>query len=223
MIAVTMARNEADIIGRTVAHLYSQGVDKVIVADNLSTDLTAQIAKDAGAWVTPDPDRAYYQGAKMTALAARFAKCDEWVVPFDADEFWWGVDKLNDDTPYDIVTAQPHVHVRDERRMFTTEPQPKVAFRWRKGAQIQMGNHWVDCVGERIGFGVLEVCHHQYRSLEQVAHKVRQGVAAYDLTMFGEVHGSHWRELAALDDEVLAEWWATYINQATVRCHLLPQ
>jgi hypothetical protein len=39
VVAVSMVRDEEDIVGATVAHMRSQ-VDHVIVADNLSTDRT---------------------------------------------------------------------------------------------------------------------------------------------------------------------------------------
>lgn len=34
--AVCVARDEADVIGATVSHLLDQGVDQVLVADNMS-------------------------------------------------------------------------------------------------------------------------------------------------------------------------------------------
>ena len=41
--AVTMVRNEADIIGTTVRHLLAQDVDGILVADNGCTDDTRAI------------------------------------------------------------------------------------------------------------------------------------------------------------------------------------
>ena len=43
VMAVTMVKDEADIIGRVITHLLEQEVDRVIVADNMSSDDTPQI------------------------------------------------------------------------------------------------------------------------------------------------------------------------------------
>ena len=75
-VAVCMARDEADVIGSTVAHMLAQ-VDAVIVADNLSTDRTREILDQLAGGssgrlvVVEDPDPAYRQSEKMTALALR--------------------------------------------------------------------------------------------------------------------------------------------------------
>jgi hypothetical protein len=212
-----MARDEADIIGRTVAHLINQGA-RVVMLDNGSVDGTGYIARELGALVLDDPEPAYYQAHKMTALAEAHAEEGEWVIPFDADEVWLGLDKLSDD--YDKATASTHVHVEHSRRALMNEHHPKVAFRWRAGAAICMGNHNVERAGDRDGLGLLTVCHYQYRTLEQVKRKVRQGTAAFDLTTLKDSYGSHWRELAALDDEALAAWWTTYQGQQTTLCQL---
>lgn len=222
MIAICMAKNEEDIIGCTVAHLFDQGVDRVIVADNLSTDNTAVTARRVGAHVIDDPDPAYRQADKMTALCQQFAHPGEFVIPFDADEYWSGLDVLNDDETkcaLDVVTARPHVHI-GAGRLSGCEPHPKVAFRWTPAARIEMGNHYVSGAGPRTVDGLLDVCHHQYRTLEQVRRKVTQGVAAYQLTNLAPSFGSHWRELAAFSEDELEVWWESYTNQPTVRCPL---
>ena len=93
--AITMVKNEADIIDRSVQHLLKQGVDHVLVADNLSTDATPDIltrlSRDHPVHVAHDRDPAHYQSWKMGLLAqaARRSGAD-WIVPFDADELWFG-------------------------------------------------------------------------------------------------------------------------------------
>jgi len=49
--AISMVKNEEDIIGESVTNLLAQGVDYVLIADNQSTDATAQLAQGAGALV----------------------------------------------------------------------------------------------------------------------------------------------------------------------------
>lgn len=224
MIAICMARDEDDIISGTVAHLFEQGVGRVVVADNLSTDSTAASARRMGALVVSDPDPAYRQADKMTALCQQYATEGEFVIPFDADEFWSGLDILNDEDhlcPLDVVTAITHVHI-GPKRVIGNELHPKVAFRWTANAKLDMGNHRVFGAGPRRADNLLDVCHHQYRTLEQVKRKVTQGVAAYALTDLGATYGKHWRDIAALTDDELLQWWEHYITQPTTDCPLVP-
>ena len=55
VVAVTMVRDEEDVIRSTVAHMLDE-VDAVIVADNLSTDRTREILDDLLA-LPVDPGR----------------------------------------------------------------------------------------------------------------------------------------------------------------------
>lgn len=209
MIAIGMMRDEADIIGRTVAHLIAQGC-RVVVADNLSVDGSDAIAWHAGADVVRDPDPAHYQSQKMTALAARHAKEGEWVVPFDADEQWDGLADLHDD--YDVAVAHPVVQIPTATgwRDGPTETWPKVAFRWRPGCRIDHGNHIVFGAGPRIAEDVVTVKHFQYRTFEQVKRKVRQGARALIAAGLPADTGQHWRDLARLTDAELEAWWVDY-------------
>lgn len=51
--------NESQPIAGVVREILAQGVDRVIVVDNGSTDDTAEIAADAGAMVVSEPSRGY--------------------------------------------------------------------------------------------------------------------------------------------------------------------
>ncbi len=217
MIAVTVAKNEADIIRTTVEHLLTQGC-RVVVADNLSSDGTAEELIDLpDVHIVRDEDPAHRQGAKMTALAGQYANEGEWVIPFDADELWWNLDFLSDEI--DVATAHPHVHYGPLRQP-GVEPHPKTAFRWHKGARIDEGNHYVFGAGRIVADGLLDVCHYQYRTLEQVRRKVTQGTAALNAAGMGETTGTHWRDLARLDDNQLSRWFDDYIAKANVLCRL---
>ena len=97
IVGVSMVKDEADIIGFTVANLLDQGVDHLIIADNLSSDSTSEILKRIQADGHPislveDKEVGYYQSRKMTDLATTaFEQFDaDIVVPFDADEYWTG-------------------------------------------------------------------------------------------------------------------------------------
>lgn len=221
--AVGMVRDEADIIGYTIRHILGQ-VDRVLIADNLSTDGTRAIldelaADDARLTVIDDVDPAYYQSRKMTALAAAAAAAGaKWVLPMDADEVWYSphgriADVLADLGPEAAVAAADvfdHVatgsdstdeNPLDRMAWRRREPceLPKVACRPMLPARIEQGNHaasfpWVT-INE-----LLVVRHFPYRSAEQMIRKAHNGAAAYAATDLPEHEGKHWRDYGALAD-----------------------
>lgn len=223
IVAVSMFRNEEDVARRVVEHLYAEGVDLVIVADNLSTDDTRGELVAAGAEVIDDPDPAYLQAKKMTALARLAADHGaDWVLPFDADEVWYcpfaTIGGTLDSCEADVLSARgwdhiarpddPAGHPFDAIQWRRPDPQPlpKVAFRPHPDAKVAQGNHAVDRPGWLVS-DLLFYRHFQYRSLEQMRAKVRNGAAAYDVTDLPASEGAHWRRLAVLtDDELEAEW-----------------
>ena len=217
---ICMARNEADIIASTVAHMLTQ-VDHVLVADNLSTDDTARILSESGVEVIDDPDPAYRQSEKMTALAQRARDAGAtWVVPFDADEIWYSPfgrigDVLTAMTDHAVATADLFDHVptsidpaddtnpvtRIGWRRRNPGALPKVACRTRPDLVIEQGNHdatygrrWR---GRRIT-GQLVVRHYPYRTAAQFVAKARQGAAALRLTDLPPSSGAHWRQYAQI-------------------------
>lgn len=92
-MGISVVRNEADIIGVTVAHHLSQGLDEAIVLDNGSTDGTDGVLESLA---ERDPrvswrrnDSPFDQSALVTGLAREaHRRGADWVLPFDADEFW---------------------------------------------------------------------------------------------------------------------------------------
>jgi glycosyltransferase involved in cell wall biosynthesis len=81
---VMPALNEEDAIGRVLADIPWDVVRRVVVADNGSTDRTAQVARDGGAIVVPAPQRGY--GAACLAALAHVRKDPPDIVVFlDAD------------------------------------------------------------------------------------------------------------------------------------------
>jgi hypothetical protein len=225
-----MFRDEADVAPFVVRHMLDEGC-YVLVADNMSTDGTRQIldqiaASEPRLIVVDDLEVGYYQDRKMTALGQQAAEWGAtWIVPFDADEWWYSpvgrlADVLTVDVPADVLKAfgwdhRPHqTDDQTDRNPFTrmrwrepdTQKFPCVAYRPHPDAWLHMGNHDIDRSGRRVA-GLLEYRHFGFRSFEQMRRKVRQGKQAYDATDLPYLHGTHWREMGAMSDaELSAEW-----------------
>ena len=227
LVAVMMARDEADVIGYTLAHLLGEGVDHVIVSDNRSEDDTRSVCEEFGLPVTvlDDPEPGHYQGRKTSALAQMaYGMGADWVLPCDADELFYArtgtLAEFFADCPFDVVGAQVFDHIATDdddpgepnpflrarwRRQY---PQrlPKVAFRASPCPEVAEGNHDVRGVGDNRGGGLF-ARHVQYRSFEQMARKVRNGAEALDAAGMHPLHGTHWRDAARLSDDDLFRQW----------------
>lgn len=212
VFGISMVRDEADIIESTIRHMLHE-VDELIVIDNGSVDGTREILAEIPITVLDDPDPAYYQSEKMSALAqqARQRGAD-WVVPFDADEWWVADGRIGDvlaRCDSHIVTAAlfDHVATPDDQLGWRRREGlglPKVAVRALPGLTIHQGNHGAALTGvrrPRVADGLLTVHHFPYRSPEQFISKVRNGAAAYAATDLPEGVGVHWRQYGRILDE----------------------
>jgi glycosyltransferase involved in cell wall biosynthesis len=230
VVAITMVRDEADIIGHTIRHLLRQGIDHIIVADNMSIDDTGfilqQFQETGRVTVIEDTEPGYYQDQKMTALAHQ-AHNDfdaEWILPFDADEYWyWTGGTLAEffsKATADIFTATGWDHIATDddnpaetnpfkqitHRRQTPQKMGKVAFRYHPDIHIDFGNHFI-FNHPGLQAQALNYRHYQYRSFEQLVTKARNGAAAYNATNLHPTYGAHWRQLGEYDDAML---WATW-------------
>lgn len=162
--AIAMVRNEADIIETTVRHLLQQGIDHMLVVDNLSDDDTprvlARLAEEIPhLHVGTDSEPAYYQSAKMTQLSDLVSAAGaRWIIPFDADELWFApqgrlVDALDDSgSPVrraHLFNLFPSPGGKQWRLDTARHFDDKVAFRPWGGAVVTMGNHEVSRPGSR--------------------------------------------------------------------------
>lgn len=94
VFGIVVVRNEADVIRLSLLHHLGLGLDTVLVLDNASTDGTAELLERMSRddprirWSTDAG--LFYQVEARTALAREALRQGaDWVVPFDADEFWW--------------------------------------------------------------------------------------------------------------------------------------
>ena len=92
IFGVMMVRNERDILPVSLRYHLESGIDQILVADNGSTDGTAEILEEFAAtnrvhvFARPGP---FHQADTTTALAREaFLRGARWVLPIDADEFW---------------------------------------------------------------------------------------------------------------------------------------
>ena len=234
---ICMVRDEDDIIGATVAHMLEQ-VDHVLVADNLSTDWTREVLESLSCprlTVVDDDDPAYCQDEKMSRLAYEAMRAGaDWVVPFDADEWWYSphgrigdvLGRLGDyaiaeadlfdhvATAADPVEGSPVERIGWRRRK--PGPLPKVACRTSPDLHIEMGNHGAHygAFHGRVITEQLVVRHFPYRSAEQMTRKALQGAAALEAAGMPRHVGQHWRDYADLERanpgaiaDVFHEWF----------------
>ena len=235
--AVTMVRDEEVRIEGAVRQLLDGGVDVVVVADNLSTDRTASLLADLATElplvVVSDREPAYYQGPKMSILARAAARCGaSWVVPFDADELWYGVGEplatrlrsiredaavapVFDYLPEQASSASSRPY--DDFVWRTAEPvTTKVAFRAHLLASLNSGNHSVAQPVTRC-HGALEINHYPFLSFDHFVAKARQGAAALDATDFPDAIGGHWRTWGGAADGELEQHWEEQLHGRAVR------
>lgn len=202
--AVTMVRNEVDVIEEVVRHLLDEGVDQVLAADHGSDDGTYELLQELAAslpvHVTRVSFAAYHQAQVVTLLSRAAARNGAaWVVPFDGDELWAAaipeqrlVDVLRD-ADAEVVQAEWIEYVplvesgasgaepfarRHPFRLPAPDPEfGKVAFRANWLCFVPRGSHRVLLPSPTATEG-LRVAHFRIRSAEQVHRKATDGRAA---------------------------------------------
>ena len=223
VFAISMFKNEEDIAEFSLKHMIDEGVDGLIVADNMSTDSTRKKIEIAQEYaqskgiifdIVDDNEVGYHQSRKMTDLARMAVEKygATWIIPFDCDELWWRADERvgNIIRNTDGLT---HLYARITNYFpsaldlpgdnpFETilwrqpEPQefPKVAFKWFDDAVIQQGNHSVVIPSlDKCVVEDVQLAHFPYRTFEQFKSKARNGALAYKATDLPYDMGAHWR------------------------------
>lgn len=237
--AVTMVRNEADVVGHSIRHLLHQGVDGVIVVDNLSEDATPTVLadlahEDARVHVGANTLDAFYQGRAMSYLTwlAHRAGAD-WIILFDADEFWFGDEgtvvealrrsgdgRVQAASAYDVLPASTDgIDFTNPNAVGRMKPEPstvKVAVRPDRWVWVDDGNHTCLDLG-RAAPGPLRIAHVPHRSLGQRMQKATTGAAALErATSLGSHIGHHWRAAAGQSGDELAAAWVQEVDDARI-------
>ena len=195
----------------------------MLVADNGSTDgtldLLHDLARRAPVHVAVDTEPRYYQAAKMTRLAdaARRAGA-EWVVPFDADEYWFAAGTSLADhlraTREGLVRARLFnvfpTSTGGWRLDLTPHAFGKVAVRAHWAARLGIGNHTASHPGEHVPG--LYIAHYPWRSSAQLRRKgVQGGGALTDDQVAGGV-GKHWARFRDAEEAWTDQAWTDVLE-----------
>ena len=233
--AVSMVKDEADVLRYTVENLFRQGVDEMIVMNNMSTDETNDILSDLSNtynlfWEI-DHEVGYYQSEKMTLLANKaFVRGANWVIPVDADEYWTGVNKsLREsiacskgqilkvnlynyfNTDENAVAESPFERINHHDVL--SAPLPKVIVSNVRNLKIHQGNHGADGIGNVRWLRDACIGHFPWRSYEQFERKISNGAKAYNASTLPKAMGSHWRAYGQLLEDYGSEGLKSHYDQ----------
>ena len=210
IVAVSSVLNEAPILRDTTMHLLNQGVDWVVISDGRSTDGTRELICELPQTTMLTQYGPFRQDEEMTRLAQYARKMGaDWVIPFDADEYWCGIADLSVvPSGYSRVYAPVFHHIDTDRR-WATPKLPKVAFRPAADMTVEWGNHNVHGLDGDSLTGPLVVRELQYRDYDHFLSKIERAAQLYAESEFPAEYGSHLRRLVGLTDMERAAEWAT--------------
>jgi glycosyltransferase involved in cell wall biosynthesis len=217
VLATLFVRDEEDILAEHLEHHLTHGVDAFLVTDNGSVDGTPEILRRFRSHIleiTFDPRFEHPQGECVTRMARRAWELGaDWVVPLDADEFWYGLEHLHE-LPADVgvVSAAPlrnHPPVAGlVAGPFTRAQMPyyhivphvgRFACRAAHRLVITEGNHAArNHPGRVIATGRIVIHHYPVRSYRQFVRKVVNNGSAYERYAGPRGHGVHHRRWYAL-------------------------
>jgi hypothetical protein len=238
VFAILMVKDEIDVIESNIRYLQTQDIDWFYIADNLSTDGTYQTLcglseEFKNITVIKDDIIGYYQSDKMNLWSREcFNMGADFVIPIDADEIWYSLDK-NKTLGETIRTTDADIFVAKSTDFIPTifdnfnesnfikrmchmkqysDSFSAVAFNYHDGFDLEMGNHDVRNHPGKRSIDTIRIRHYQYRSFPQLVKKVKNGKLAYENTNFLGYMGSHWRRLGSMTVEELKVYWNDYTN-----------
>jgi hypothetical protein len=233
LVGVACVKNDADVIGLSLSHLFAEGVNHVLIAFGPSTDRTFDMLENfppATLTLTPQAEGIWYQGAETTALARRaWALGADWVIPFDADELWYApdgrrlVDVLATVPPDIAVATAPMFRQFGGWKEPNPKPLPKVAFRPNPLVVVAEGNHDVSGIAkDRVWFNALEIRELQYRSLEHLRRKTRDGALMAAARTDLPDYGTHNDRYVSMTDAQLEAEWLAMSDRSRLVCDPIP-
>lgn len=232
---ISMVKNELDILPFIYQQLLLEDIDGFVIADNMSEDGTRDFLADfanqnSNVTIVDDYEIGYYQSAKMNRLIDKAVSFGaDHIIAADADEYWYTINRQDTlgnclrtmecdvavATVWDMVPMMggyDNPLIDFKYREPYVKALPSVAYRWREGAYVTMGNHDVIHSANR-AYDLIAIRHFQYRSYDQFVSKLRNGRAAYEATTLpGEV-GAHWRHGGLMTEDELRSRWEEIINQ----------
>jgi hypothetical protein len=158
--AVMVVRNEADILATTVRYHRARGVDEVLIVDNGSSDGTLDVLRrlaggdPAVRWSSQPGD--FHQADTITGLAGdAHAGGADWVLPTDADEFWWSAEPLRSVLERHSSLGALHVEVItfiQDRSVHRFHPSSLRSMRWRPAAVVAEPEARPEVIARRLSF-----------------------------------------------------------------------
>ena len=176
----TVVKDEVDVIGACVQNLLAQGVDHVWVSDCQSTDGTREVLAEIDGVTVIDTEIPFYwafQGKYIVNAANQAHEAGaDWIIPFDADEWWTGthgrtIAETLGSTQANLTHAEILQYADFDHRCLVPYLWMKVAFRWRPGVTLWAGNHGVDGVEGTAALDLLTVHELKYRGYEHFMRK----------------------------------------------------
>lgn len=219
--AVSTMRWEADRVKLVVDHLRAQGVDEFYISVEYDDMETSIAAGEAGARVL-HVEPPFRQDHETTRLARTAVDCGaDWVIPFDADEYWCGngtsIRAALADVPPNFMSvyAPMYLHIDRDHRLPHPKPLGKVAVRAAPNITYAWGAHSSTREGP-ICAGPLVIRELQYESFEHMREKAEKTRELFAQGHVDPLHGVHLQRLAALTDDELLHEWNAHCSQPTI-------
>lgn len=187
IVLLLVSQNEADLLRWNLRHHLEWGVDHIGVADNDSSDETADVVREFGDAVSYQRFVDFHdrQDVRLAMLdAVRAARSVEWAGVADTDEFFWssrgGPRELLADAPMDVVAVNfdmklflptvlddPTLPVFMSRVYRTSSSASPLHTSYRAGKTFYRSS-WLERITDEHWCG--EVPHDQHRHAEQAVH-----------------------------------------------------
>ncbi len=144
LFGISLVRNEEDLVETTLRHHFRQGVEHVLIADNGSTDGTARLLErlartDRRIGWSRTGDVGFQQAELVTDLGREaMKKGASWILPFDADEFWWapgGLAAALRASSADLISV-PVVNFVQNRRQIRRDPRAVLRAVYRNAEKL---------------------------------------------------------------------------------------